>query len=148
MCSSDLGVVGTGPEAIYTLVVPGTGGVPTTPVDILVTTDVTATDADTDTVLYVRGSCGEPATEPADACSDDIAADNYHSSVEVRDATARTYAIVADLYGAATTTAATAFGVQVTFRPVLATGTACDPMGLQNRCATGACPAGASSVCP
>lgn len=139
---------GTGPEAIYTLAVPGTGGVPTAPVDILVTTDVMETAMDVDTVVHVRGTCGEPASEPTGACNDDLAMDNFHSSVEIRDATARTYAIFADLYGDRTTTAATAFGLKVTYRPVLAAGAACDPMGVQNRCSAGDCPAGATPVCP
>jgi len=138
---------GTGPEAIYSVTVPGAAGVPTSPVDILLTTAVTATDVDTDTVLHVRGTCVDPTTEPAGACSDDVDATTIQSTVEVLNATARTYYVFIDLYGGATS-AATPFGLQVSYRPVLATGTACDPAGMQNRCAGGDCPGGASPVCP
>jgi hypothetical protein len=43
---------------------------------------------------------------------------------------------------------ATAFTLEVSLRPVLGSGAACDPAQLRNRCATGACPSGATPVCP
>ena len=81
------------------------------------------------------------------ACNDDIntMGGNYASSLDVRNLGEGTYTIVVDLY--APDTAPSAFEMEVTFRPVLATGAACDPAGTANRCAGGACVA-ATMMCP
>jgi hypothetical protein len=39
------------------------------------------------------------------------------------------------------------YRVQVKLRPVLLPGRACDPAGVENRCANGACPTSGSAVC-
>jgi hypothetical protein len=127
----------TGSESIHTVTVPAGS------YDLLARTDLAGT-ADTDTILYVRSTCQDPSTELA--CNDDIdfAAGTISSAVEVMDAAAGTYSIVVEPFGELD--AAAPYELEVALRPVLATGAACDPMGVMNRCAGGACPAG--MVCP
>jgi hypothetical protein len=127
-------------EAVYSVTIPASP-----PVDLIATTGVAATMM-TDTILYVRSACPDPTSELM--CDDDIdlAAMNYQSAIEVRDAEPGTYTLFVEQYqGLATADAP--FGLQVSLRPVLATGAACDPAGVMNRCAMGACPAG-TMMCP
>lgn len=127
-------------EAVYAVTIPASP-----PVDLIATTAVAATMM-TDTVLYVRSACPDPTTELM--CDDDIdlAAMNYQSTVEVRDAEPGTYTLFVEQY-AGLAEAGAPYGLQVSLRPVLATGAACDPAGVMNRCAMGACPAG-TMMCP
>jgi hypothetical protein len=130
----------TGGEVIYSLVVPpGTW-------DLVLSTDNAMTAADTDTVVYVQATCGDPETEMM-RCNDDIdfAGMNYHSRVEARDVAPGTYSIAVESYGVADMPLP--FQLDATLRPVLGMGMACDPMGIMNRCAAGPCPA-ATPVCP
>ena len=126
-----------GGEAVHTVVVPAGS------YDLLARTDLAGT-GETDTVLYVRSTCQDPSTELA--CNDDIdfAGGVVSSAVEVMDAAAGTYTIAVEPFNEIA--AAEPYEIEVALRPVLATGAACDPMGVQNRCAGGACPAG--MVCP
>jgi hypothetical protein len=50
-------------------------------------------------------------------------------------------------YGGVAEMTTTRFELRVSLRPVLATGAPCDPDGVNDRCAAGACPAG-TMVCP
>ena len=111
--------------------------------DARLTTDVAGTAMATDTVLYVRAACEDPATELPMGCSDDIMAmTNVHSAVAIRDIAEGTYYVFVEIYGGR----AAAYALSATLIPVLDPGVACDPAGLTNRCATGAC--GAGAVCP
>lgn len=123
-------------EALYTVVVPAGA------FDLLATTAVSGTGT-TDTVLSMRANCVDPTTELA--CNDDIdyAAGTYTSRIEARDVAAGTYALIVEQYDAPGM--AGAFGMQVSLRPVLAAGAACDMAGVMNRCAGAACAAG---MCP
>ena len=122
-------------ELIYTVSVPAGG------VDLLATTNLPGTGA-TDTVLYARGTCADPLTELG--CADDVSRDVLSSEIELRDLAAGTYTIFVERY--AGTTGAD-FALQVSLRPVLATGATCDPAGVMNRCAAGAC-VSATMTCP
>lgn len=122
-----------GAESIFSVVVPeGT-------FDVLATTENSTTGMN-DTVLYVRSSCPDPTTELS--CNDDIAMRRLSSSVELRDQTAGELTFVVELYG---NHRGGSVGLDVTLRPVLAAGEACDAMGVENRCAMGSCTDG---MCP
>lgn len=123
-------------EVLYTIAVPAGA------FDLLATTNVTGTGM-TDTVLSLRSACADPTSEVA--CDDDIdySGGVASSAIEVRDIAAGTYTMIVEQY--ATPGAAGPFGLQVSLRPVLAMGAACDMAGVMNRCAGGACAAG---VCP
>jgi hypothetical protein len=124
-----------GAETIYSVDVPdGT-------FDMLVTTELTATGT-TDTIVYVRGACADSGTELG--CNDDRVPMDLQSDVTVMDATVGTYFVFVERYGGLAS-GTIPHAVQVTLRPVLASGAACDMAGVQNRCATGACTA---SLCP
>jgi hypothetical protein len=114
--------------------------------DVRLTTDVAGTAAATDTVIYVRSTCEDPATELAMGCNDDIDTPSmrYHSALAFQDMPEGEYTVFVEIFGGA----AAAYGLSATLIPVLDPGIACDPAGLMNRCATGTCPAGAGSVCP
>lgn len=125
-----------GPETLYSVVVPAGA------YDLIARTDLSGT-GETDTVLSLRTACGDPTTEIA--CNDDIdtAGMVYTSRIEALDVPAGTHTIVVEQWGEPG--AAGPFQMEVSLRPVLATGEACDNAGVMNRCAAGAC---ASSVCP
>jgi len=131
-------VEGQGPigaERVYAVDVPAGA------FDMLVTTDLPGSGS-TDTILYVRSSCPDSGTELA--CNDDISGSNPQSSVEIRDIAAGRYSIFLERFGGLAS-GTIPHELQVTLRPVLATGAACDDTGVTNRCATGTCTA---SVCP
>ncbi len=124
-----------GPERVYQ--VDAMSG----PFDLLVTTDLPVTGRN-DTFVYVRTDCADPMSELA--CNDDLAASDPQSAIELRDLAAGTYFVfVEQVQEAGVTTRAHA--VDITARPVLAMGAACDDAEVLNRCANGPC---AASVCP
>lgn len=130
---------GVGPEAIYTVTVPATGTY-----DVIARTDLSGTGS-TDTLLYLRTTCEDPTTELV--CNDDIDYDGmvYTSHIDLLDAAAGDHVIVVEQWSFFPTDARGPFQMEVSLRPVLATGAACDNAGANNRCAAGAC---AASVCP
>lgn len=124
-----------GPESIYEV------DVATGPFDLLVSTDLPVTGR-TDTVVYVRSDCGDPSSELA--CNDDLGPSDVQSQLELMDLAAGTYFVVVEqVLGARPERGSHA--VEITARPVLGTGAACDDAGVLNRCAAGPC---AASVCP
>jgi len=129
--------LGGGGEALYRVTVP-TGAF-----DLIASTANASTAMTLDTVLWALSTCADSTAGPAGACVDDVMGER-RATLVVQNAPAGTYTIVVASY--ATLTAATPFGLDVTLRPVLATGAACDPAGVMNRCSAGACPAGA--ICP
>jgi hypothetical protein len=121
--------------------------VPAGAFDLVATTNLASNPAELDTVLYVRTSCENETTELV--CDDDYAGapdGDYRSFAVVENVTAGTHFVFVDGY--APFDAATTIALELRLRPVLATGASCDPAGVQNRCASGACPAGASPTCP
>jgi hypothetical protein len=124
----------SGPERIFSVAVPaGT-------YDLTFATNRPGT-AMTDTVMYVRGECGDPTDDLG--CQDDIARGMLGSSVTVMNATEGDYFAIVETYGGA----GGPVEIQATLRPVLAMGEACDPAGMANRCAMGVCNA-TTMVCP
>ncbi|MCB9603196.1 MAG: hypothetical protein H6720_23005 [Sandaracinus sp.] len=132
-----------GDEALYTVTVPAGA------FDLVATTVRAANDVESvDTVVYVQTTCGDPYSEGETGCSDDVGDDeteDYRSTVELRDVAAGTYTVGVELWGGATE--ASTVELAITLRPVLPGGSACDPMGQANRCATGEC-VGAPGMCP
>jgi hypothetical protein len=130
----------TGGEQIWNLTVPA--GM----YDLALTTRGASTPASSDTELYVRSNCVDSGTELPMGCNDDINTGGmvYSSALSFRNIASGTYSIFVEIYPGATTRN---YGLTATLTPVLASGAACDPAGVMNRCATGACGA-ASHVCP
>lgn len=113
--------------------------------DIVIETAGTTT-GETDTVVYAMTTCGDPSSEVA--CNDDRpdSEDTADSRLEILDSEARTYTIAVEVFGGVD--AATMVDLVGRLRPVLATGAACDPAGVMNRCSSGACPSTGEAVCP
>ncbi|WP_169791340.1 hypothetical protein [Sandaracinus amylolyticus] len=131
-----VGTGSQGAERAYSVVVPeGT-------FDLIATTDLAGTGS-TDTILALRSVCPDSGSELA--CNDDIAMSNVQSALEERDLAGGTYFLMVEMFGGIGSGTAP-HALQVTLRPVLDAGATCDPAGVQNRCATGACPA--AGVCP
>ncbi len=128
-------------EAVFAVTVPaGT-------FDLIAATNLAANPADLDTVVYVRSTCANETTELV--CDDDYAGapdGDYRSYGLVENVAAGTHFVFVDGY--APFDATTSVSVELRLRPVLATGAMCDPMGVANRCAGGACPASGTAVCP
>lgn len=129
-----------GAETIYAVTVPAD-----TTADLIATTN--AGTGNTDTILYVRRSCADASAENELDCNDDRASGDFQSDVEVRDLEAGTYHIFVERWGGLMS-GTIPHTLRVALRPVLATGEPCDPAGVVDRCASGACPAGTDSVCP
>jgi hypothetical protein len=128
-----------GDEALYRVTVPAGA------FDLVATTVRAANDVESvDTVVYVQSFCGDPGTEGADGCSDDVAEEDLRSTVELTDVSAGTYTVGVELWGGATE--ASTVELAITLRPVLAAGLPCDPTGAANRCADTEC-AGTPATC-
>lgn len=125
-----------GPEDLYTVTVPEGA------FDLIASTDNEAT-GDADTFVYIQTECGNEITEVA--CNDD-SGDAYRSTAVVENATAGTYTIAVEIWGGPEDP--TPYQLDVSLRPVLGAGEACDPAEVENRCSTGTCPAGDDPVCP
>jgi hypothetical protein len=139
-------VPGSG-DKLYKIVVPAlTTGVVS--YDILAnTTTADPFDPSTmlDTYVYIRSTCGDPATEKA--CNDDVGGGDFRSEATAMAQAPGTYYVVVD--GAIGFPPFGAYTLTTTVRPVLAQGQACDPQGVANRCAGTACPTtGSNPVCP
>ncbi len=122
-------------EKLFSVEVPGGGDF-----DLLATTALPQT-GEIDTVLYVRTTCEDPTTEVE--CNDDSG--SVQSTIEIRNASAGTYTLVVENYAFSSDPLPAEIGLEVSLRPVLASGAACDDAELENRCADGPCN---SSVCP
>lgn len=132
---------GAGAERIFNVTVPAGGA------DLIATTNVAATASTVNTVVAIRSTCGNSASETL--CNDDYMghpAADVRSTAVVMAAPAGMYTVIVDS-STALTAAATA-GLELRLRPVLAAAAACDPTGEMNRCATGVCPATGAAVCP
>ncbi len=128
---------GTGNHVLYTVTVPAGA------FDLVASTVNARTAATLDTVVYALSTCANPAGGPAGACVDDAMGER-RANLVVQNIAAGTYTVVVAAYGSLA--APEPFGLDVTLRPVLATGATCDPMGVMNRCSAGACPMG--GTCP
>ena len=130
---------GIGDEQVFSVTVPAGAS------DLIVTTNVPETMSDT--VLASRTVCSDAATETA--CNDDYpgAPDgDYRSELEISAPGASTQTIIVNTYDVLT--APETIRVEFRLRPRLAPGAACDPAGVTNRCASGACPTSGAAMCP
>jgi hypothetical protein len=140
-CAPTLGV-----EDIYNVTVPVT----TTPVDLVLTTEMPGSDPAGDTVLYVRGNCVDPATTMSTWCDDDDSAatpSTYLSRLVIQNIPAGHYAVFVEAYQGVQPDMMLRYQLGGSLRPVLPTGAACDPTEVMNRCARMMC-SGASRTCP
>ena len=131
--------MGVGDEQVFSVTVPAGAS------DLIVTTNVPETMSDT--VLASRTVCSDAATETA--CNDDYpgAPDgDYRSEIQLSAPGASTQTIIVNTYDVLT--APGTIRVEFRLRPRLAPGAACDPAGVMNRCASGACPAVGAPICP
>ena len=126
-----------GDEDLFTLTVPAGDH------DLIVTTAGTRTGT-ADTVVYVMSTCGDTSADPDTYCADDIDDTDRSSELVVQSLPAGAYALAVETYGPAM--APIPVGVTVTLRAVVAIGAACDPAGVNNRCAGDACTA--AGMCP
>lgn len=124
-----------GPEALYSFDAP-----PSATFDLILTTNQPGTGM-TNTIVYVRQGCFDQGSELG--CNDDGAAGTT-SDLEIRDMTGGGFIYVEELREMEPPGDGS-FDLQVTARPVLNTGAACDDAEVLNRCAAGACTGG---MCP
>jgi hypothetical protein len=125
-----------GMEHLYALTVPDGR------FDVILNTDLPASDG-TDTVIYMRSSCPDPRSDAG--CSDDIDyPDNPQTLLELPEVAPGTYTVFVERWA---DDAGPMFALQVSLRPILESGAACDPMGVMNRCAGMPC-AAATMMCP
>jgi hypothetical protein len=128
-----------GTEAVFDVTVPDGS------YDLIVSTDVPATGT-TDTVIHVRAICSDLSTDIGSACNDDREAGNARSLFILHGVEAGTYTVFVEPFGHPPEEDVP-FGIEFGLRPLLGTGTSCDPTGRRNRCSTGAC-ATESPICP
>lgn len=133
-CAPELRGGAIGAEKTYVVTVPAGA------LDLLATTNLPGT-RDFDTILYLRRLCPDSGTELA--CNDNTGSDPQ-STIEVRDIPAGTYTIFVERFGGVGS-GSVPHELEVTLRPVLASGAACDMGGIENRCAAGTCTGG---LCP
>jgi hypothetical protein len=129
-----------GREVLYDVAVPA--GM----FDLEVTTAGTRTGM-ADTVVYAMRTCGDTSADPITFCHDDIDFPDDPSSIVTIENATGTYTVAVELYLEAPITADVPVGTTFRLRPVLATGATCDPAGVENRCAGGACSA-TTMMCP
>jgi hypothetical protein len=130
---------GGGAERLFNVTVPAGR------FDLIATTLVDGTRMMLDTAIHIRSVCGNQRSEVA--CSDDAGAEgDLRSRAEVESAAPGNYTVFIDTYAPLADARVAAF--DVILRPVLASGAACDPMGVNNRCEGELCPAAGAAVCP
>lgn len=96
--------------------------------------------------LWIRRQCEDAASEVACSIQRDA---NRHRFVELRDVEPGEYAVAVDGFPFAGRDRhdESTYSLVISLRPVLPSNASCDPAGIANRCAEGACPA-ASARCP
>jgi hypothetical protein len=134
-CSVGSGTPGR--EHLYTVEVPA--GM----FDLIAQTDLPGS-GETDTVVYVRGRCEDPLSN--EGCNDDIMVMEmmYKSKVEIFDIAPGTHTIFVERWAMSE---ALGYEMRVSLRPVLPSGSACDPSAVMNRCDGMPC-APATMICP
>lgn len=138
-CAPTLGL-----EDLYTVTVPS--GID---VDLVLTTETAGSDPDADTVVYVRTQCVEPATSMMGWCNDDDAdamPSTYLSRLVIEDATPGDYAVFVEAYQGVQPDMMLRYELAASLRPVLPSGSSCDPAEVRDRCAGDACTA--ARTCP
>jgi hypothetical protein len=118
-----------GDDRVYRVTVPAGA-----PVDLVATTDLPGTLATLATRVALRSVCQDPTTEVACGTGPGRASEGGATAI-LLDAAPGDYAVIVGTD--ATSGPAGAFQLRVRLRPVRASGDACDPAGLADRCATG-----------
>ncbi|MCC7542909.1 MAG: hypothetical protein IT379_42225 [Deltaproteobacteria bacterium] len=96
-----------------------------------------------DDLIYFRRDCLDPGSQPAEGgCIDS----GPRSRLELLDAEPGTYTVFVEDFDGVDAGDVYPYVLELALRPVLASGAACDPEGLRNRCAGGPCSAG--ETCP
>lgn len=132
MCTSTLGL-----EDIYSVTVPDM-----IDVDLVLTTENSGSDPMGDTVIYVRRACGEPASSMDGWCNDDdldATPSTYLSRLVIEDIAAGDYAVFVEAWQGVQPDMTLRYELSASLRPVLPTGSACDPTEVRDRCAGGTC---------
>lgn len=131
-CATTLGL-----EDIYTVTVPDL-----IDVDLVLTTETPGSDVNGDTVIYVRQQCAEPASTMMGWCNDDdsgAATATYLSRLVIEDIVAGDYAVFVEAYQGVQPDMTLRYELSASLRPVLPTGSACDPTEVRDRCAGMTC---------
>ncbi|MCB9594892.1 MAG: protein kinase [Sandaracinaceae bacterium] len=134
-----------GREDVYRVTIPAGAW------DLVLTTDSEGTAGGSrrspDTVLYARRTCLDPrpTSAPDDWCNDDITPGdgpdaNQRSRLELRDVAAGDLYVFVELWGSARPDGeGERYELDARLRPVRGAGAPCDPAGVTDRCAQGAC---------
>jgi hypothetical protein len=111
--------------------------------DLLARTDVAGTDERADTVVYIRSTCADPSTEVA--CNDEVKRGDSRSFARAYGVSPGRHHVFVEPYQ--TAQAQTRYKVQISLRPLLPTGAACDVTEAKNRCENARC-LRATEKCP
>lgn len=130
------GCAGSGGVSLHRVTIPAGA------FDLVATTANDGTEMTLDTVVWALSTCEDVDGGPAGACVDDMGMER-RATLVVENATG-TYTLGVGAFGPLPT--ASPYRLDLSLRPVLPTGSACDPTGAMNRCAAAPCPA--SAVCP
>lgn len=126
----------TGTESLFTVTVPD--GID---VDLILDTEEPGTPTNADTVVYVRSDCAEPLSSMRSWCNDDDPDDSstYLSRLVMENVAAGTYTVFVEPWLAVQPSTTLRFELRATLRPVLPTGSSCDPTEANDRCAGDRC---------
>lgn len=126
----------SGTESLFTVTVPDA-----IDVDLILDTEEPGTPVDADTVVYVRSDCAEPLATMQTWCNDDDQDDpsTYLSRLVIQNAAAGTYTVFVEPWLAVQPSMTLRFELRATLRPVLPTGSSCDPTEQTDRCAGDRC---------
>ncbi len=126
----------SGTESLFTVTVPDA-----VPVDLILDTEQPGTPVDADTVVYVRTDCAEPLSSMQSWCNDDDTSDTstYLSRLVMENVPAGTYTVFVEPWLAVQPSTTLRFELRATLRPVLASGSSCDPTEENDRCAGDRC---------
>ena len=131
------GCAASGAPTLYDLTVPAGA------FDLIASTVNDGTVGTLDTAIFIVAECENPTVAPDPPCADDDGTE-HRARLVVQNIAAGSYTLGVSTF--APLVDPTTAQLDVTLRPVLATGATCDPMEIANRCAAGPCPAG--GTCP
>jgi hypothetical protein len=126
-----------GLEDIYTVTVPDM-----IDVDLVLSTESPGTQMGADTVIYARSDCVEPGSSMMDWCNDDDPdqpADMFLSRLVIEDAAPGSYSVFVESWNGLVLDTTLRYELTASLRPVVPSGSSCDPMQVRDRCAGDAC---------
>jgi hypothetical protein len=102
-------------------------------------------------VIYVRSECAEPASTMTDWCNDDDPsaplASHYLSRLVIEDVPMGSYSVFVEAWQGLAPDMMLRYELSAALRPVLPSGSACDPMQVRDRCDAMIC-SPTSRTCP